>query len=192
MATPSSVTLCLRGLNVQYPFSQLLLAGTKTAEVRDYEFGHRKIAFPGEETTVETRGPPAQPSRNAAIDGVDVGARPAASQLVGTITFSHSEPYESRAAFRADAAAHRIQEDGPRDWDGTGERHAWRVASVRPLTVPVPVASTGQTGFGPRSFDVSFRGERRAPALEQAAGVRPGTAPPHQMVETGGGRQHPG
>ena len=36
--------LCLRGLNVQWPFSQLLLLGRKTTEVRGYALGHRNIA----------------------------------------------------------------------------------------------------------------------------------------------------
>ena len=34
--------------------------------------------------------------------------------------------------------------------------HAWHVARVQALARPVPVSSTGQTGFGPRRFDVTF------------------------------------
>ena len=38
------VKLRLRGLNVQWPFSQLLLSGVKTKEVRRYALGYRSIA----------------------------------------------------------------------------------------------------------------------------------------------------
>ncbi len=60
------VTLMLRGLNIQWPFSQLLLQGAKVDEVRAYELGHRGIAKAGEEHwIVETRGPRADATTNA-------------------------------------------------------------------------------------------------------------------------------
>ena len=43
------VRLLLRGLNIQYPFSRLILAGLKDTEVRDYALGYRNIARPDEE-----------------------------------------------------------------------------------------------------------------------------------------------
>jgi hypothetical protein len=92
------------------------------------------------------------------------------AQIVGTVTFSHSEPYETRESFRADEAAHRIRAGGHHDWSGDGEMHAWRVASVRPLASPVLVGSTGQTGFGPRSYDVSFLDSSRPEQCEEVAG----------------------
>ena len=39
-------TLSLPGLNINWPFSQLALAGVKTIEVRSYALGHRNIARP--------------------------------------------------------------------------------------------------------------------------------------------------
>ena len=42
-------TLCLRGLNIQWPFSQLVLLGYKTKEIRNYDLGHRSIAFRDED-----------------------------------------------------------------------------------------------------------------------------------------------
>ena len=44
----------------------------------------------------------------------------------------------------------------PHDWDGRGVRYAWSIARVRRLARPVLLESTGQTGFGPRSFEVFF------------------------------------
>ena len=156
-ARSSAVTLALRGLNVQWPFSQLLLAGLKDCEIRRYALGHRNIARAGAELwIVETSGPCGSASRNAMPGDVSLGARPAKAQIVGTVVFSSSAPYAELSEFRADEAAHRIKVGGAFDWDGHGEMHAWRVASVRPLARPVPVASTGQTGFGPRSFNVTF------------------------------------
>ena len=46
---PSRMSLLLRGLNIQYPFSRLILAGLKDTEVRDYALGYRNIAHPDEE-----------------------------------------------------------------------------------------------------------------------------------------------
>jgi hypothetical protein len=39
-------TLSLPGLNINWPFSQLILAGVKTVEVRSYALGYRNIAQP--------------------------------------------------------------------------------------------------------------------------------------------------
>ena len=143
-------------MNIQYPFSQLILAGAKTAEVRDYPLGHRNIAVPGERMwLVETVGPECAPTKHAIIPGVDVGARPAHAHIVGVIEFSSSEPYECASAFHADAAAHCIREGGCYDWAGVGGRHRWRIAGVRRLAAPV-ATKTGMTGFGERSFAVTF------------------------------------
>ena len=39
-------TLSLPGLNINWPFSQLILAGVKTVEARSYALGYRNIAQP--------------------------------------------------------------------------------------------------------------------------------------------------
>ena len=50
-------TLSLPGLNINWPFSQLILAGVKTVEVRSYALGYKNIARPGVEMwLVETPG----------------------------------------------------------------------------------------------------------------------------------------
>ena len=121
------MTLTLPGLNVQWPFSQLLLAGLKSAEVRGYALGHRNIARAGaEHWIVETRGPCANALKNALPGDVALGARPAKAQIVGTVTFSRSVPYAGLSEFCADASAHCIKDGGAFAWDGRGEMHAWR------------------------------------------------------------------
>ena len=62
---------------------------------------------------------------------------PKKAQIVGTVTFSHSDEYGSLQAFRADWKNRRIVEGGQYDWDGTGRRYAWRVSAVRRLAQPV-------------------------------------------------------
>ena len=50
-------TLSLPGLNINWPFSQLILAGVKTAEVRSHALGYRSSAQPDVEMwLVETPG----------------------------------------------------------------------------------------------------------------------------------------
>ena len=67
--------LSLRGLNIQWPFSQLILAGCKTAEVRGYDLGYKfPNVLPGEEVwLIETLGTPAAP-RNAIGDTASMGS----------------------------------------------------------------------------------------------------------------------
>jgi len=155
---------CLRGLNIQYPFSQLLLQGVKTIEVRRYELGYKQYALPEEDTwLVETKGPAIEPSRNALVQGCSVGPRPAAAHIVGVIKFSFSEAYDSIESFSNEAPAHRIQAGGSYDWDGVSPCYRWHVASARRLASPVYIGGDKQmTGFGPRRFTVSFASESSA------------------------------
>ena len=89
---PAVVSLKLRGINIQYPFSQLLLQGVNTLDVRAYELRYKSCALPHEDTwLVETLGPAGEPSRRDLVEGFDVGSRPAAARIVGVIKFTHSE-----------------------------------------------------------------------------------------------------
>ena len=36
----------MSGININWPFSQLILAGVKTVEVRSYALGYRNVAQP--------------------------------------------------------------------------------------------------------------------------------------------------
>ena len=155
-----AATLNLPGLNINWPFSQLILAGVKTVEVRSYALGYRNIAQPDVEMwLVETPGiANAISAGGVLVGGVAVASRPKDAQIVGTVTFSHSVEYERPAAFRADSENHRIAKGGSYDWDGKGERHAWRVSAVRRLARPVPqFGRKGITGFTQkRPHTVSF------------------------------------
>ena len=67
-----AVTLCRRGLNIQWPFSQLILTGDKTEEIRDYDLDHRGIANTGQQVwLVETKGPIAK-TTNAIVGDLQI------------------------------------------------------------------------------------------------------------------------
>ena len=87
----SATSLKLWGLNIQWPFSQLLLHESKTLEIRGYPLGCKNIAMADQETwLVETAGPVANASKNAIIDSEKLGKRPQYAQIIGTVIFSKS------------------------------------------------------------------------------------------------------
>ena len=140
--------LTLRGLIIQWPFSQLLLAGVKTTEVRSYGLGYKNPhVLPDEEMwLIETTGTRNAP-QNAIAHGACLGDRPERARIVGTVTFSGAERYTSVEAFRTGARSHCIAIGGDKDWDGSGERFAWSVASVKGLQTPIPAPRKTMTGL---------------------------------------------
>ena len=106
--------LSLPGLNINWPFSQLILAGVKTIVTRPYALGHRNIAQPHVEMwLVETRAPEDALAKGWVLaGGAAVAPRPEEAQIVCTVTFLRSDKYESLAAFQADRKNHRIAKAG--------------------------------------------------------------------------------
>ena len=145
--------LVLRGLNTQYPFSQLILTGDKTIEARRYALGHRNIVEPGEEQfIIET---PGKGVSAALVGEAAVGPRPRVAQVVGTAIFSKSSQYTSARSWSQDRPKHRIAQGSTHDWSGEGEMHAWHVAEVKRFREPVPAGAKSQTGYGvPRALQV--------------------------------------
>ena len=90
---PGYKTACFPGINVQWPFSQLIFSGDKTVEVRKYALGHRQIAHPDVEMwLVETRCRSVAASNRLLIEGVGPLVHPPPyAQIVGTVTFSEVE-----------------------------------------------------------------------------------------------------
>ena len=160
-----AVLLVLRGLNIQYPFSQLILAKLKDTEVRDYALGHRSIANPDEEMfLIET---PPKNQASAAVDHIDLGPPPRQAQVVGTVSFSKSEQYNKQAAWNQDRRRHRIKQGSALDWrEGHGDKHAWRIGQVRRFHDPVPVSDHTHTGYTtPKTLTVRF--------AQDSGGTRP-------------------
>ena len=135
--------LRLRGLNIQWPFSQLLLSGLKLVEARRYALGYHGIAHANEELwLIETPGP-ATSTKNAMPENSAVSPRPAKAQIVRTICFTAAIRYTGRRAFRADAGRHRIAAGGNKEWRGDGQMYAWEVGPVRALQEPIPIIEKG-------------------------------------------------
>ena len=83
----------LRGLNIQYPFSQPILSGVKLVEARRYPLGYRDIAAAEEELfLIET---PGKGSDVALLGDAALYTPPRCAQVVGSVTFSESVQYES-------------------------------------------------------------------------------------------------
>ena len=142
-----SATLALRGLNVQWPFSQLLASGLKTVEVRSYPIARCTVKFAaGEEIwLVETLG---QANHGAAPqDWVTVlDPRPSSTRIVAVVTFAECREYASLADFHADHARHCIAKGGAKDWGDSKPRFAWRVSRVRRLAQPIPLPTKADGG----------------------------------------------
>ena len=156
MVQPQSIAL--PGLNVQWPWSRLILAGVKD-EIRTYDLGDRNICRANQETwIVETPGDKVAAEDIAVLDGVNVGHRPEVAQIIGTVTFSRAEQYANIDEFRGDAARHRIRAGCRFDWDGTGKRYVWRVLHTRKILDPIEQPGRkSTTGFNrPRAFTVTF------------------------------------
>ena len=148
--------LKLRGLNIQWPFSRLILGEVKKVEVRRYPLGYRNPNVLAGEMAwlIETKGTSEAPA-NAIVDSVCVGDRPGQARIVGIIAFSGSECYADMKAFREDARSHCVKKGGDKDWDGVGERYAWRIASVKMLQAPILAPRKTQTGMPwATTFDV--------------------------------------
>jgi len=93
-------TLCMRGLAIQWPSSQLILMGAQTEEVREYNLGYRKICEAKRETwIVETPGrhpiwASAHATTNAICNGRELPSRPHKAQIVGTVIFDDVFVYD--------------------------------------------------------------------------------------------------
>jgi hypothetical protein len=152
-----------RGINIQWPFSQLILKGLKTEEIRGYKLEHRAIAGRNEELwLVETKGPSAKSNKNAIVGDLQIGPRPKVPQIVATIVFTSWHRYESEQDFNDARDRHCIATGACFGWNQKGI-YGWKVGIVRPLTEPVPVFSTNQSGFGKRYYPVVFQKDYAQP-----------------------------
>ena len=127
---------------------------------------------------METPGPSSRAEKNALVDGIAIAPRPTAAQIVGTVKFDDDKRFADRAAFRADAANHRIRSDGRHDWHGVGDMYGWHITGVRTLTQPQPAGSITMTGFAPRSFNAIFAPPSSGEAVSAAPPIAAGKDTP--------------
>ena len=117
--TVSSTSRVLPGINIQRPWSQLLLRGTKTVETRSYRLPEKYRGV--ELAIIETPGP----KKSGAADR---------AMIVGYITFSDCFQYSSKSEWLADFERHQVPRDHDTfSWDSEAPKWGWVVSKVARL-----------------------------------------------------------
>jgi hypothetical protein len=111
----------LPGINVQWPWSQLLLRGEKTIETRGYPIPEKYKGVPL--AMIET------PGRHGAKAGV------VKAKIIAVVTFSGCKKYVSKEDWLDDCDDHCVRPDDPLYAYREGEaKWAWIVKSVRAVS----------------------------------------------------------
>ena len=112
----------MRGINIQKPWSELILQGKKKVEARRYPLGK----YCNEDLwIIETKGAVPSP-------------------IVGTVRFASDFKYESIEQWRADFPQHCVTEESEFTWDGQTEMWGWVMALSLPLCLSLSLFSTTQ------------------------------------------------
>lgn len=112
----------MTGVNIQTPWSQLLINGDKSVETRTYALPEKYV---GEELAlIET------PGRYGRFK----------ARIIGTITFSHSFKYPDQKAWQDDYNRHCVEVDDPiYNWKDDKPKYGWVVSKVTKFEEPVDI-----------------------------------------------------
>lgn len=100
------------GINIQAPWSQLLINSEKCVETRSYALPDKYV---GEELAlIET------PGKKGKFK----------ARIIGTITFSHSFQYDNMQEWISDYNRHKVPEDSEFGWKEDKDKYGWVVAEV--------------------------------------------------------------
>lgn len=102
------------GINIQWPISSEILAGTKTIETRTYPFPPKYVGKPL--LLIETPGPKGNFK----------------ARIVALVVFGTSFKYSSKEEFYKDAKRHRITPNSPWNW-GTKSKWGWPIVDIKKL-----------------------------------------------------------
>lgn len=110
------------GINIQTPWSNLLINRVKTVETRSYHLPDKYI---GQELTlIETPGKRGQFK----------------SRAVGTITFSYSFQYANKEAWQDDFDRHCVPIDDPiYGWKYYKDKFGWVVSKITKFEKPIDI-----------------------------------------------------
>jgi hypothetical protein len=110
----------MTGLNIQAPWSTLLINGDKSVETRSYPLPKK---YEGVELAlIET------PGKSGKFK----------SRIVGTITFSHSFQYPDKQSWKNDYNRHKVEEnDEFYGWNPDKPKYGWVVSDVKKFEKPV-------------------------------------------------------
>ena len=124
-------------LEVQFPFSALILSGEKTIETRAYPLP----------TSLHGVGILLCESSSGADCVSSIGDSVAAAQaglsLIGEVFFSSSKEYKSQAEWDTDREKHKVPKESKYEWAPTeiGIRYGWQIERVLIYTSPLPVTA---------------------------------------------------
>lgn len=109
------------GINIQSPWSLLLINGAKTVETRSY---HLPKKYAGVELAlVET------PGKSGRFK----------SRIIGTITFGESFQYDNQQDWESDYERHRVKtSDSDYGW-GNKPKYGWAVSQITKFDNPVDI-----------------------------------------------------
>lgn len=112
----------MTGLNIQTPWSELLINGVKSVETRSYPLPEKYV---GEEIAlIET------PGRYGRFK----------ARIIGTITFSHSFKYPDQRAWQDDHNRHCVAIDDPiYNWKDDKPKYGWVVSKVTKFDKPLDI-----------------------------------------------------
>jgi hypothetical protein len=118
--------LLIPGINIQWPWSRLILEGKKTVETRSYPIPKKHIGKPL--ALIETPGP--RGKREAGIES---------AKIIGIVVFGGSYKYRNRSEWKNEESKHRVAEDDAQfTFNLKKEKWAWPVLKARSLADPVP------------------------------------------------------
>ena len=110
------------GVNIQYPWSEMIASGAKTVETRSYPI----------------------PPRLENADVVLIETRNGPARAIAFVTFSGSHQYATREEWNRDRCRHLVGLDDPMyGWKEGRQKHGWVVEKVTRLLEPCPVKSLG-------------------------------------------------
>lgn len=120
------------GINIQWPWSELIVSGKKSVETRSYPIPAKYVGV--ELAIIETPG--ANGKRAAGIS---------TARIVGTVVFSSCYPYRSLSHWEREVDLHRVDKSDPHFAYTSGKpRWAWVVGRVDRITHPIkPPAKRG-------------------------------------------------
>ena len=112
----------MTGINIQTPWSELLINGVKSVETRSYSLPEK---YAGEELAlIET------PGRYGRFK----------ARIIGTIIFSHSFKYRDQKAWQDDYNQHCVAVDDPiYNWKDDKPKYGWVVSKVTKLDKPLDI-----------------------------------------------------
>jgi hypothetical protein len=112
----------MTGVNIQTPWSELLINEIKSVETRTYPLPEK---YAGEELAlIET------PGRYGCFK----------ARIIGTITFSHSFKYPDQKAWQDDYNRHCVAVDDPiYNWKENKPKYGWVVSKVTKFDKPLDI-----------------------------------------------------